>query len=385
MHLKQLFCVRFTLIATAAFLMVAISPQLFPQKYFTVDAPGLGTPANQGVKVLGINDLGVVDGGYWDANNILHGFVGRYNGNLTTFDAPGAGTTGGGQGTWPQGINIVGAVTGNFTDDSYRTHGFLRTAGGKFQIFDAPGAGTGISANGNWLGTYPESISDFGVIAGYYIDPNDVWHGFVRNLNGKITTFDAPGAGTGVGQGTTVNYSAPSLNDLGTIAGIYIDADGVNHGYLRTRDGNFTLFDAPHMGTDPGQGTIPSSINLEGVVSTICADSYSHWHGCVRGKNGKFSMFDVFPAAPGEFTMTVPEQINNFGVVTGYVFEPGNYLLHGFVRTPDGKVTRIDDPNAGTDGYPQGTSGYVLNDLGMVAGNYTDSNYVSHGFVRLPK
>src|SRR5712671_1761069 len=44
-------------------------------------------------------------------------------------------------------------------------------------------------------------------------------------------TFDAPGAGTGSGQGTFPN----GINEPGTITGYYIDNNDVSHGFLRTR------------------------------------------------------------------------------------------------------------------------------------------------------
>ena len=57
-----------------------------------------------------------------------------------------------------------------------------------------------------------------------------MYHGFLRAHTGKITTFDAPGAGTNSPQGT-VSYS---INSAGVIAGFYQDGNGVSHGLLRT-------------------------------------------------------------------------------------------------------------------------------------------------------
>jgi len=45
----------------------------------------------------------------------------------------------------------------------------------------------------------------------------NVAHGFVRAPNGVITTFDAPGAGTGAGQGTFPDQNDPSGGSLDTI------------------------------------------------------------------------------------------------------------------------------------------------------------------------
>jgi hypothetical protein len=109
--------------------------------------------------------------------------------------------------------------------------------------FDAPGAGTGPGQ-----GTLPFAINPAGPITGYYIDAGDARHGFLRTRNGSITTFDAPGAGTGPGQGTT----AFSINPEGAIAGRYSDASDVFHGFLRTPDGAITTFDVPGAGTGAG-------------------------------------------------------------------------------------------------------------------------------------
>ena len=71
--------------------------------------------------------------------------------------------------------------------------------------------------------------NDFGAIAGFYVDSGNAAHGFVRNPFGKITEFDPPGAGTGAGQGTTIQY----INAWGAISGWYSDSNNVNHGFLR--------------------------------------------------------------------------------------------------------------------------------------------------------
>ena len=62
---------------------------------------------------------------------------------------------------------------------------------------------------------------------------------FVR-AEPTITTFDAPGAGTGPGQGTI----AFAINPAGTISGRYADAGGAIHAIVRTPDGTISTFDA---------------------------------------------------------------------------------------------------------------------------------------------
>src|SRR6266536_814144 len=60
-----------------------------------------------------------------------------------------------------------------------------------------------------------------------------------------ITTFDAPGAGTGPGQGTFPSFSPLLINPNGAITGYYTDSAFVTHGFLRYENGAFTTFDAP--------------------------------------------------------------------------------------------------------------------------------------------
>jgi hypothetical protein len=77
-------------------------------------------------------------------------------------------------------------------------------------------------------GTVPQNINDLGVVAGQFVDTSSVTHGFLRAVNGKITTINVPGAGGGSGQGTF-----PVANNLaGEVAGYYVDASGVYHGFL---------------------------------------------------------------------------------------------------------------------------------------------------------
>src|SRR5205823_1472848 len=62
-----------------------------------------------------------------------------------------------------------------------------------FATFDAPGV----------QNAFPVSINQNGVITGSYVDARSASHGFLRAPGGAITTFEAPGAGTGYLQGTS--------------------------------------------------------------------------------------------------------------------------------------------------------------------------------------
>jgi len=100
----------------------------------------------------------------------------------------------------------------------------VRTKQGAITTFDVPAAGTGA-----FQGTLPESINPSGAITRQYLDASGVNHGFLRDKHGVITTFDAPGAGTGAGQGTFPTTNNPS----DAITGYYMDANSAFHGFLR--------------------------------------------------------------------------------------------------------------------------------------------------------
>ena len=58
-------------------------------------------------------------------------------------------------------------------------------------------------------------------------------HGFVRDKHGELVEFDVPGAGTGPCQGPNVYGIAPN----GAVTGFFFDPDNVVHGFVREADG----------------------------------------------------------------------------------------------------------------------------------------------------
>lgn len=303
-----------------------------------------------------------------------------------TIDPPGAGTTAG-LGTQSTGINQSGVSTGFFWDSKFVAHSFRRAADGTITTFDAPGSGgetiagflpspAGILGG---QGTYATSINQEGTIAGLYIDSSAVGHGFVRSKDGDFTTFDAPNAASAPGAGTY----AFDINAVGTTAGWYYDASGVVHSYIRTRDGSFVQFDPPGTAFGAGQGSLTgaiSSINPSGAIAGWYFDTNSVSHGYVRTKDGEFATFEVPGAGTKAFQGTYAWTINPSETAAGQWVDD-NWELHGFVRHSNGRITTFDYPGAGTD-PGQGTAGGSINPTGDVVGNYIDDNFVNHGFMR---
>ena len=348
----------------------------------TFDAPGAGTGADQGTTGFGINPAGAITGFMRDANFARHGFVRSPEGTITVFDDPNAGTCtvscgtiGNGQGTRAYAINPAGAITGFYTDNSGRCHGYVRSANGTFTQIDAPDAGTGPFPQGTFPSNItPMGINPAGVITGFYVDANSVQHGFVRAPTGVITEFDPTGS---------IFTDPNAIDQTGAIAGFYFDANFVGHGFLRTPSGIITSFDAPGADHTPGSGNGTFGVGLtpSGEIEGVYVDVNGVLHGFVRSTNGTFTTYDAPGAGTGAGQGTLPESNNTPGAITGQYID-GNFVNHGFLRDMQGSFSVFDVPGTGT-GAGQGTIPVDNNDPGAIVGEAIDGGTVIHGFLAI--
>jgi hypothetical protein len=299
-------------------------------KFTTFEVPGADLGAYHGTSPAAINDFGVITGSYYDASGLSHGFLRSPDGKFTTFDVPGAG----GYGSTPIALNLEGAVVGYYTDANYLFHSFVRYPDGKFSAFLAPGQ---CETNGS-QGCYGSELSNIkflGLSVGNYMDntTNLVQHGFIRYADGSVSKFEAPGAGTGPSQGTGCSGCFAGLNQSGAIAGIYTDSKNVYHGFHRTPDGNFTSFNAPGAGTGNSQGTgcpsdCPVSLNNLGAITGVYIDAANVFHVYLRSPEGH-----IVTVEPVGSIFRFPAGINDLGTVAGYYVDV-NGVYHGFLRIP---------------------------------------------------
>jgi hypothetical protein len=143
-------------------------------------------------------------------------------------------------------VHLPGLAQADGSSDSHKP---------KLVQFDAPGATNESSAAcAPSCGTFAYANNDLGVVVGFYTDPQVVPHAFLRTPEGHFTSFNVQddGEGAGLNQGTV----AYTINDLGVIAGQYEDAQNVYHGFVREPDGKITPFDAPGAGKAANQGTL---------------------------------------------------------------------------------------------------------------------------------
>ena len=346
----------------------------------TFDAPGAGTAAGQGTFANGMNVSGAIVGFIRDANAARHGFLRVPDGTFTTFDDPAAGTCsascgsiGPGQGTRAYAINPSGEIAGFYSDNSAHCHGYVRAANGTFTQIDAPDAGTGPFPQGTFPSEFtPMGINPAGAITGFYVDGSSVQHGFVRAPSGKITEFDPSGS-------TFTNPNA--IDQTGAITGFYFDANVVGHGFLRAPNGTITSFDAPGADMTPGSGNGTFGVGLtpNGEIEGVYVDASGVLHGFVRSRHGTFSTFDVPSAGTGAGQGTLPESNNTVGAITGNYID-GSFVNHGFLRDQQGNLSLFDVPSAGT-GPGQGTIPLSNNNSGAITGEDIDGGSVTHGFL----
>ena len=309
---------------------------------------------------------------------------------FTTFDPPGSTFT------FPSAITPTRVIIGSYGDASGVTHGFLRTPSGSFTTIDVPGSPL----------TTPTGITPGGVIIGWYGDASGVKHGFLRARDGSITSFDAPPGGFIIGYLYTLGGPPPSVNPAGDIAGTYVDASGVEHGFLRTRDGTFTTIDFPGAFF-----TEALAINPAGVIVGDFCNAVTCFQGFVRTPDGTFTVINanasggtaINPAGAitgglldgsgcylrrpdGTFITFNPPgstrfntealAINAPGAITGFYCDAVG--CHGYVRAPDGSFATFDPPGS-TFTFSQ-----ALNPAGVATGIFEDASGAVHGFVRIP-
>jgi hypothetical protein len=300
-------------------------------KFTSFESPGADTTPNDynGTFAQSINDLGVIAGFYYDAKGLSHGFVRSAEGAFTTFDVPGAVN-----GSSPIYLNDAGTIVGYSLDVNLLFHAFLRHPDGTFSVFVGPDSCT-TGTPGGCYGSEATFVSLFGSSAGNFEDNsgNFVSHGFIRAPFSNISTFDAPGAGNGAYQGTGCPGCNLGVNLWGAIAGSLTDANNVFHGFLRSPEGTFTTFEAKGSGSGAYQGTgcssdCPMALNDFGVITGSYFDSNSVQHGFLRTFDGNFETVD-----PGGTQGTQPESINDAGIIVGYYYD-ANFVYHGFLRLP---------------------------------------------------
>jgi hypothetical protein len=164
-----------------------------------------------------------------------------------------------------------------------------------------------------------------------------MFHGFIRDVQGNITSFVPPVRACSPG---CPSIGAASISARGTIAGEYFtDTNYRWHGFIRSAQGNFAFFDPPGS-----TNTFARSINGSGTITGDYLDANSNGHGFIRTAKGNITSFDV----PGSISTFVASS-NASGMITGHYVATrsgppcsgcGNFVSHGFILLPSNSTSR---------------------------------------------
>jgi hypothetical protein len=275
---------------TALAFILCLTPGAYSYDFSTLDYPGSAFSW-----AAGINDAGVVTGGYNDGTK-HHGYI--FDGTFSTFDYPGAVSS------FATDINLAGTIVGGYSDGTI-SHGYIYD--GTFSTFDYPG---GVSS-------FVGGINDAGIIVGQYIGGGRK-HGYI--YDGTFSTFDYPGA---------VSSWAGGINDSGKIVGGYSDGT-TQHGYIY--DGvTFTTFDYPGAGlsyaigvNDSGTivGGYHDGTKLHGYIATLPTEglvAYYPFNGNANDQSNNDNDGTVNGATLTADRCGVPDSAYSFDGVDDYI------------------------------------------------------------------
>jgi hypothetical protein len=301
---------RTTLLAATAMLVSAMAAQAQTFSFQTLDNPTDPT-FNQ---LLGINDSGVIVGYYGNSSvghpNIGYEIAPPYT-TYTSVMQPGSIQT---QAT---GINNAGLVSGFWSSTNTgnpaldTNYGFLRQpTGSNFTFVSVTDPAVGLNPTQDQaLGVNNNSI-----LAGFYLDANGVSHGFTYNL---LTATYAPVTIKG-----STSVAATGINDSNEVSGFFTTKTATE-GFVSNQSGTVvTKFEVPKSKTTQLLG------------------------------------------------------INNSGVAVGFYLDKNN-IPHGLYYTPsNGNWLTVDDPNGA-----MGTTVNGVNNENQLVGFYVDSAGNTHGMI----
>lgn len=210
------------------------------------------------------------------------------------------------------------------------------------------------------------------------MDSKIIPHAFLRTPEGGFIRFDAPHADLKKGDdGGTVAYA---INNSGVIAGQFEDTRFVFHAFIRYPDGFIFEFDDLNAGgtafANPPQGTVAANINSRGDTAGYYVDSSGTQHGFIRYHDGNFVTVD--PENSLGTMICLETCLTDDGTTTGFYFDSNTQTIRGFIRSPGGQYAIFDGPGN------QGTFSGSINAFGVSAGYSLNAEGTGIGFIRSP-
>ena len=275
--------------------------------------------------------------------------------------------------TLPTDINARGEIVGYDMDAKLVLRGFFQSPEGALTAVPVPtsasghGQGTecfGINASGTAACLDLEGISS--ISSSEY--PNHASSAFTQTSDGRPKLISIPGN----------NVLSSAINDRGDVAGTYANVmAGVAYGFLLTRTGTFTSFVLPGSFNFSAAYifTVARITGADEIIGTFY-DTNGVAHGFIRSADGEIKRVDPPGAVSQANHGTSLNDINSGGTIVGSAYtSSGN---QSFSLAPDGSFTVFDPPGTG----PSGSSAHGINSAGIIVGTYTDTSSVQHGYMR---
>ncbi|MBV9571364.1 MAG: hypothetical protein JO056_09000 [Alphaproteobacteria bacterium] len=219
-------------------------------------APGAATQT-----AFAINNSNIIAGAFKDSVGVEHGFVGPLDGsNYTVFDSPVDRHTG----TEPRYLGDKGTINGFAAKSGYQIGvEFFRHPNGNFINFK--------TAPHTPMDGVVQGINNSNYSVGDYFNSDGIRMGFVGRHGVYKHDFDLNV------QNYTRNSPRGIKDDNTTVAGLYDDQDGVEHGFVQVGS-NLSVVDYP---SDAAFGTVLEDINNSGLATGQWTDSGGNPHGFI--------------------------------------------------------------------------------------------------------
>ncbi len=358
----------------------------------------------QGVTVtqaLGVNDAGEVVGQYNDATGATHGFIYK-NGAYQSVDF--TGTTQDGKpatATTINGLNNAGRIVGFYVAANGNTVGFTGTpsASNAPAPSPAPPAAPTVPATVPMVGGLTPAQYTFQTV----VSPHDPTFTQLLGINDNSTIGGYDGSGQTVNgvlhpnkgfvltaaarrsprifamqnYPNSVQTQVVGIDNGGDIGGFWIDAKGVNHGFINV-NGAFTAVDDPRGGFNQILGLVPGR-----AVGTY-QDANMMFHAYLY-------TFDLAQPGGGQFTELPYTNAQAAGTAAGHKVvgfaADANGATHGFLATfTPGRRAGLSFSTTTLNVPTQGvtvTQAFGVNDAGQVVGSFNDATGATHGFTYL--
>jgi hypothetical protein len=231
--------------------------------------PVTNYPGSATTVVFSINDDNAISGEYQNPTGGEHAFFGPLNGTYTGFDYGGTAL-----GTEARSINNAGLIVGFSPDTAYYSGPeFLRDTDGTFKAFKK--AGVGLLGIAQGLNKHDVSVGD------YVTDPSTATQTAYQGHNGRY----ARDLDIGI---DASRVDARAITGKGVVAGWYVGADHVQHGFI-LKNGVARTIDADDSGTTDLEG-----LNDKGIATGSVLDSDENFHAFMLNTNtGVITWLDV--------------------------------------------------------------------------------------------